>query len=230
MPRGRGYCVEGVCTGCGSYASGGGFYSSDEESEEESSGGFVGPLRATACELRDTSPVGSYRLTKLIVVANFVVALFTGGILFLTEEYAYSTYPSAACIASGGCLPGILLSMFSHANFVHLLGNMAYLYIIGDNVEITLGRLRYLAVYLASGIAGAYSQALVTLALNPPGAHVPMVGASAAISGLVGGYLLLYPGSSMCRCVGFSFLYRCFRVRGFSSHTSSPHTTAPSIT
>ena len=98
MPRGRGYCVEGVCTGCGSYASGG-FYGSDEESEEESSGGFVGPLRATACELRDTSPVGSYWLTKLIVVANFVVALFTGGILFLTEEYAYSTYPSAACIA-----------------------------------------------------------------------------------------------------------------------------------
>ncbi|MCC6023230.1 MAG: hypothetical protein LM600_00845, partial [Thaumarchaeota archaeon] len=89
MPRGREYCVEGVCTGYGSYASGGGFYGSEEEGEEESPGGFVGPLRATACELRDTSPVGSYWLTKLIVVANFVVALFTGGILFLTEEYAY---------------------------------------------------------------------------------------------------------------------------------------------
>jgi membrane associated rhomboid family serine protease len=156
MPRGRGYCVEGVYTGYGSYASGGGFYGSEEESGGGAFEGFVGPLRATVCELRDTSPVGSYWLTKLIVVANFVVALFTGGILFLTEEYAYSTYPSAACIASGGYLPGILLSMFSHANFVHLLGNMAYLYIIGDNIEITLGRLRYLAVYLASGIAGAF--------------------------------------------------------------------------
>jgi|YelNatPaOPRAMG01_1025707.scaffolds.fasta_scaffold24414_3 membrane associated rhomboid family serine protease len=189
-------------------------YSEDEEGEDFE--GIAGPLRATLCELQDTSPVGGYWLTKLVIAVNFLVALFTGGIFFLTDEFAYKTYPSAACLASGGCFLGVLFSMFSHANFIHLLGNMAYLYIVGDNIEISLGRLRYLIVYLTSGIAGAYTQALITIAFNLPGAHVPMVGASAAISGLIGGYLLLYPGSAMCKCIGYGFVYKCFKVKASS--------------
>jgi membrane associated rhomboid family serine protease len=192
-----------------------GFMSLDEESgeEEEYFRGVVGPLRATVCELQDTSPVGSYWLTKLIIVLNVLVALSTGGIFFITDEFAYKTYPSAVCVATGGCFLGIIFSMFSHANFLHLLGNMFFLYIVGDNIEITLGRLRYLIIYFASGIVGAYTQALITLAFNLGEAHMPMVGASAAISGLIGGYILLYPGSAMCKCIGFRFTYKCFKVR-----------------
>jgi membrane associated rhomboid family serine protease len=184
---------------------------SDEE--EKYFRGVVDPLRATLCEFQDTSPIGSYWLTKLVIVLNILVALFTGGIFFITDEFAYKTYPSAVCIATGGCFLGIIFSMFSHANFLHLLGNMFFLYIVGDNIEITLGRLRYLIVYFVSGIVGAYTQALIMLAFDLGGAHIPMVGASAAISGLIGGYVLLYPGSAMCKCVGYRYVYKCFKVR-----------------
>jgi membrane associated rhomboid family serine protease len=183
------------------------------EEEEEYFRGVVGPFKALACELKDTSPIGSYWLTKLLIVVNVLVALFTGGIISLSAEFAYRTYPSSACLVSGGCFLGIILSMFSHANFLHLLGNMIFLYIVGDNIEITLGRVKYLLIYLASGIVGAYTQALITLAFNLGGAHVPIVGASAAISGLIGSYIILYPGSAMCMCLGFRFVYKCFKVR-----------------
>ena len=73
-------------------------YSGEEGGEEEEYfRGVVGPLRATVCEFQDTSPVGSYWLTKLIIVLNILVALFTGGIFFIGDEFAYRTYPSAVC-------------------------------------------------------------------------------------------------------------------------------------
>lgn len=82
----------------------------------------------------------------------------------------------------------ILTSMFLHGGWMHIIGNMLFLYIFGDNLEDQLGHLGYLLFYLASGVAAALAQ----IAADST-ATVPMVGASGAIAGVMGGYLLLFP-------------------------------------
>jgi len=82
----------------------------------------------------------------------------------------------------------LLSSMFMHGGWEHLLGNLLFLYIFGDNVEDALGHGRYLAFYLASGLAAAAAQ----IGIDPTSV-VPMVGASGAIAGVLGAYLVLYP-------------------------------------
>jgi membrane associated rhomboid family serine protease len=82
----------------------------------------------------------------------------------------------------------VFTSMFMHGGWMHLIGNMLYLWIFGDNVEDRLGHGRFFAFYLLAGIAAALAQAL-----PDPHSQVPMVGASGAISGVLGAYLLLYP-------------------------------------
>ena len=82
----------------------------------------------------------------------------------------------------------IFTSMFLHGGLLHLLGNMLYLWIFGDNVEDAMGHVRFIVFYLLCGVAAALAQAVP----NPESA-IPMIGASGAISGVLGAYLLLYP-------------------------------------
>jgi membrane associated rhomboid family serine protease len=82
----------------------------------------------------------------------------------------------------------VLTSMFVHAGFFHLLSNMWFLWIFGNNVEDGMGRARFVAFYLLCGLAAALAQVLVH-----PTARVPMVGASGAVAGVLGAYLLLHP-------------------------------------
>jgi membrane associated rhomboid family serine protease len=82
----------------------------------------------------------------------------------------------------------VLTSMFLHGSWAHLLGNMWFLWIFGNNVEDSMGRGRFLAFYLLSGLAAAALQIVIT-----PDSGVPMVGASGAISGVMAGYVVLYP-------------------------------------
>jgi membrane associated rhomboid family serine protease len=86
----------------------------------------------------------------------------------------------------------VFTSMFSHGGFFHLLGNMLFLYLYGNNVEEAMGKLWYLLFYLSCGLLAALAQALTN-----PDSGVPMVGASGAISGVVAGYLLLYPKANV---------------------------------
>lgn len=81
-----------------------------------------------------------------------------------------------------------LTSMFLHGGWMHLLGNMWFLYVFGDNIEDALGRSRFLLFYVLSGLAAVAAQVAID-----PGAKVPMVGASGAIAGVLGGYLMLFP-------------------------------------
>jgi membrane associated rhomboid family serine protease len=81
-----------------------------------------------------------------------------------------------------------LTSMFLHGSWMHLLGNCLFLWVFGNNVEDSMGRLRFLLFYLLCGMAAAFAQVVVN-----PASPVPMVGASGAISGVLGAYLLLYP-------------------------------------
>ncbi|HEX6739281.1 MAG TPA: rhomboid family intramembrane serine protease [Vicinamibacteria bacterium] len=92
----------------------------------------------------------------------------------------------------------LITSMFLHGGWMHLIGNMLYLWIFGDNIERRLGHLRFLFFYLACGIAAALAHILVN-----SGSSVPTVGASGAISGILGGYILLFPHNRVRVLTGY---------------------------
>jgi len=93
-----------------------------------------------------------------------------------------------------------LSSMFMHGGFMHLFGNVLFLWVFGDNIENRLGHIRYAAFYLVCGFAAALAQIIMDT-----DSIIPMLGASGAISGVLGGYLLLYPKRRV-RAIVFSFL------------------------
>ena len=93
------------------------------------------------------------------------------------------------CLTDAGSQPlNLLTSMFLHGSWFHLLGNMWFFWIFGNNIEDSMGHARFVVFYLLSGIAAALTQVVMN-----PASLVPMVGASGAISGIMGGYLVLYP-------------------------------------
>jgi len=94
----------------------------------------------------------------------------------------------------------ILTSMFMHGGWLHLIGNMLFLWVFGDNVEDALGHARFLLFYLLCGIAAALTQAL-----PDPHSVVPVIGASGAISGVLGAYLLLFPRASILVVIPLGF-------------------------
>ncbi len=93
-----------------------------------------------------------------------------------------------------------LSSMFMHGSIMHIFGNMMFLFVFGDNLEDLLGHVRYLAFYLVCGVAAAVAQIVVDT-----NSIIPMLGASGAISGVLGGYLLLFPRNEV-RAIVFNFL------------------------
>lgn len=93
------------------------------------------------------------------------------------------------CLTDPGMqVTNVFTSMFLHGSWLHILGNMWFLWIFGNNIEDSMGHLRFVAFYLICGVAAAMAQVIAN-----PASTVPMVGASGAISGVMGGYLILYP-------------------------------------
>jgi membrane associated rhomboid family serine protease len=101
----------------------------------------------------------------------------------------------------------ILTSMFLHGGLLHVGGNMLYLWIFGDNVEDSLGHGRFLVFYVISGVAAAAAQVAAA-----PTSGLPMIGASGAVSGVLGAYLLLFPHASVLTLVTFVFFFRFIRI------------------
>jgi len=101
----------------------------------------------------------------------------------------------------------IVTSMFLHGGFLHLAGNMLYLWIFGNNVEDAMGHGRFLAFYLICGGAAALGQIL-----QDPASQVPMIGASGAISGVLGAYLLLYPHARVLVLLPLGFFAYLVRI------------------
>jgi len=100
-----------------------------------------------------------------------------------------------------------LVSMFLHGGWLNIVGNMLFLWVFGDNVEDNFGSLRYLLFYLLSGYGAVLAQALLT-----PGASVPSIGASGAISGVLAAYLLLYPRASIRALLPLLIIFTVVRV------------------
>jgi membrane associated rhomboid family serine protease len=101
----------------------------------------------------------------------------------------------------------LITSQFLHAGWLHLLGNMLYLWIFGNNIEDRFGRIRFLLFYLAGGIAAGLTQ----LAIDPT-SEVPMVGASGAIAATLGAYLVLFPRARITSLVFLGFFYQLIDV------------------
>jgi membrane associated rhomboid family serine protease len=101
----------------------------------------------------------------------------------------------------------IFTSMFLHGGLLHLGGNMLYLWIFGNNVEDILGHVRFVLLYFGAGISAALAQTVVD-----PTSAIPMVGASGAVAGVLGAYLLLFPYATILTLVVFGFFWRFIHV------------------
>jgi membrane associated rhomboid family serine protease len=156
--------------------------------------------------LKDNIPTERLPLVTVVLIAANVlvyVVLQRGGweITSLTAgDWSFAQKAAYPCDLANRCGPGelppdhlgaplsVLSSMFMHGGLLHLGGNMLFLWIFGNNVEDSMGRLTFLAFYLVGGVAAMAAQTLVD-----PSAAVPTVGASGAVSAVLGAYLLLYP-------------------------------------
>lgn len=110
-------------------------------------------------------------------------------------------------VAMVGPWATVITSMFLHGGILHLLGNMLYLWIFGDNVEDSMGHVRFIVFYVLCGIAAVFAQAL-----PDPSSQVPMIGASGAISGVLGAYLLLFPHARILVLIPLGFIMHSTRL------------------
>lgn len=132
-------------------------------------------------------PIVAYTFIAMNIIAFFVQNLDPGGQLYVNE---YGAIP--AQISQGENLSTLLTSMFMHGGFTHILGNMLFLWVFGDNIEAIIGNTKFLLFYLAGGIAAAYTH--VILDVN---SIIPCVGASGSISAVMGAYLVMFPRSNI---------------------------------
>jgi membrane associated rhomboid family serine protease len=167
--------------------------------------------------LRDAIPSHSFPAGTVLFVALNVVAFFYQ--LSLGRDLdvfimRYGAVPVRFILA--GQIEGVstterflplFTSMFLHGGWLHLGGNMLYLWIFGDNVEDRLGHLRFVLFYLACGLAAALSQIYVH-----PSSKIPMVGASGAVAGVLGAYLILFPHSRVLALVPIIFFFQVIEL------------------
>jgi membrane associated rhomboid family serine protease len=132
---------------------------------------------------RRTFPVFTYALIAMNFIYFFVE--LSGGEAFIVQ---WAFVPGRFLANPGGDFVTIFTSMFMHAGWVHLLGNMLYMWIFGDNVEDRFGHIKFLIFYLLCGIAATFAQMAFS-----SGSNVPNLGASGAIAGVLGAYILMFP-------------------------------------
>ena len=127
-----------------------------------------------------------FSLAKSVCELGLIPGELTGS---LSVGSRFPMGQGLVCLTDPGRQPSHLItSMFLHGSWMHLLGNMWFLWLFGNNVEDSMGRLRFVAFYLITGLAAAFGQVVTN-----PNSIIPMVGASGAISGVMGAYLILYP-------------------------------------
>jgi rhomboid family protein len=146
--------------------------------------------------IKDNIPTDRFPLvTVSLILANIVVyvlAVSHGGSLIsgpdAHELVKYGVSPYAITHPTGRTWETVFTSMFMHASILHIAGNMLFLWIFGNNVEDSMGRVRFLAFYVVGGLAALALQVAVD-----PSSHATTVGASGAIAAVLGGYVVLYP-------------------------------------
>jgi membrane associated rhomboid family serine protease len=161
--------------------------------------------------IKDSVPTRTFPLvTILLIAANSAVWLF-----YQVPEGSHSAVVLGfePCEIQHSCAdPGVrypldvLTAMFSHGSWLHIIGNMLFLWIFGNNVEDAMGRARFLVFYLAAGVAAMALQSLITLQFGTPQeAAIPNIGASGAIAGVLGAYFVLLPAARVIALVPLLF-------------------------
>lgn len=171
--------------------------------------------------LRDRNPTRSFPLiTLLLIILNIGVYIYE---VSLPESrlkelvFIYGAVPDeiVSMVDSPPRTPfplpfTLITCMFLHGGILHILGNMLYLWIFGNNVEDALGKTRFITFYILSGISAG-----LTHILTNPSSDLPMVGASGAISGILGGYFILYPFAMVDTLIPFFFFWRIVPIPAF---------------
>jgi membrane associated rhomboid family serine protease len=169
--------------------------------------------------LRDDNPSGTAPIVTIVFIVMCVL-VFLWQLSFGPQGgqrivYALGVVP-ASLLGQGQLPPELALvspwmtvftSMFMHGGWMHLIGNLLYLWIFGDNVEDSMGHGRFVVFYLLCGIAAVLAQAL-----PDPSSTIPMIGASGAISGVLGAYLLLYPHARVLVAIPLGFFLHTMRI------------------
>ncbi len=163
--------------------------------------------------LRDINPTERFAVvTFLLIVLNVVVFVYEltlgepAGKLFIESFALIPRRLFSPGMVTGSALPAaatLFTSQFLHGGFLHVAGNMLYLWIFGNNVEDAMGRIRFVLFYLLCGFIAAYAHAFMNSS-----SLTPMIGASGAVAGVLGAYLLLYPRARVVTLVFFGFYIR----------------------
>ncbi len=163
--------------------------------------------------LRDINPTRRFPLmTVLLIAANVLVFIYE--LILPSEEalrgflYTMGAIPYEVLHNFGlRAIVTLLTSIFLHGGFVHIIGNMLFLWIFGNNVEDDMGRLRFAAFYLLCGFGASAAQIAVA-----PSSRVPIIGASGAIAGVLGAYLLLFPHAQIDTLLILGYFIRLVRL------------------
>lgn len=165
--------------------------------------------------LRDNIP------SRKVPIVNYLLIVVNVGIFFyqlalasqmLLEDFifSYGVVPLLFTTELSGHWFSLLSSQFLHGSWMHLLGNMLYLYIFGDNVEDRFGHFKFLLFYLVCGVAAALAQIFFH-----PQSQIPMIGASGAIAGVLGAYFLFFPRARVLTLVPMGIFSRIIEIPAF---------------
>ncbi len=161
-----------------------------------------------------TRPVVTYALIAInAAVWLYQVFLYLGGGAAAMNAFVYQFGAVPHWLTSGehaGSYVTPLTSMFMHGGWMHVIGNMWFLWIFGDNVEDALGKVKYVVFYVLCGLIAVVAQVIID-----PDSTVPMVGASGAIAGVLGGYVLLYPRARVLTLVPIVFFITFMELPAF---------------
>ena len=148
--------------------------------------------------LRDTIRSHSKPVvTSLIILTNVLVFFYMLSLEPYSQNHFINLY---ALTPARFSLPAVITSMFLHGGWMHLIGNMWFLWVYGDNVEDVLGHGKYLIFYLACGVAASLAQYAIS-----PDSRVPTLGASGAIAGVMGAYLVFWPRARVLSVIALLF-------------------------
>ena len=155
-------------------------------------------------------PVQDFRPTKIFPVVTYTI-IAVNILVFLLEiflemtgnlEWFYYTFAIIpANIAEGKQIYTLITAMFMHGGYAHIFGNMLYLHIFGNNVEDSMGSKRFIIFYLLCGLAASFAQIFID-----PTSTIPNLGASGAIAGVLGAYLIMYPKERIGTLLGYAYV------------------------
>ena len=175
------------------------------------------PLRDENPKPPGYKPIVTYALIAINVIVFFWEISVTGQFYEFTNlkaEEIFLNYGTVPSIVTKGLIDknyGVISSIFSstflHAGILHIGGNMLFLYIFGDNIEYKFGRGKYLALYLFWGLVAGFVHIL-----SDPSSSAPAIGASGAISGVLGAYLVIFPNAKVLTLLLFGFFIRTIRI------------------